>query len=355
MKDLNSIYLSQEGPIRLVWALGTTFLIVFVVLVILLFALKIYRKRRLCLLEKLRKEGEQLLMHMIFEEDPEVQSVPASFLKKNNAGKMLAEILVQLRLVFSGEVSEKVSRIYFSIGLHKEALRKVKSKRYHVRVAALYELSLMNYRDMATLCMGFVNHRNEVLRRESQNILIERYGFDMLRIFKDVTFSLSDWQLMRIQNSLRKFPCVDSELEPLLRSSNATICILGVKTVADHQVYRFLPQVIALSKHSNELVRRSVYADIGTMNVYNEVALLEESLSLEQGEDTLVVLLEALTVLGSLGTVPELRRFLYSERFRIVQAALKAIQACYSQAGAIPDTDLHKEITNITSQYSLQA
>jgi len=170
--------------------------------------------------------------------------------------KMMAKALVTAKKNLSGKAGESVVKLYERLGLHTDAAKKVKSRRWHVRAAAIQELSIMNQHAYWKPIYKLTAHSNEYVRMEAQAGIVRLLGFPGLRFLNTAAHHLTEWQQINLLHLLKDIPVRDFQgIDRWLFSANPTVAIFALKLAARFRRYELLEAVAACREHADASVR----------------------------------------------------------------------------------------------------
>jgi hypothetical protein len=219
------------------------------------------KKKKFLVKDRIRKNLELWISHVILEEDDEeVIRIPSKFIKifRNPLARQYAiDNLIINKKAFSGMVASNIRNLYQHLGFRKDSLRKLKSRTWYVQAKGIQELSMMDQNDQLIRVYRLTNSKNELVRTEAQTAIIQWAGFNGLRFLDVVSYAISEWQQVQLLVQLKNFTPQDMpKLERWLSSKNSTVIIFALKLVEVYQQFGIRRKVEECLLHQKEPVRR---------------------------------------------------------------------------------------------------
>lgn len=218
------------------------------------------KKKAFFFKDRIRKSLELWISHVILSEGEEEELViPEKFRKMFRdplARQYAIEHLIINKKAFSGHVAENIRHLYEKLGFKQDSLKKLESRAWYTRAKGIQELSLMDQDDLVIRVYRLTNSRNELVRNEAQNAIIQWSGFKGLRFLDVVSYDISEWQQVQLLVLLKNFPAQDlSRLPHWLRSGNPTVVVFALKLAGVYQQFGVKQEVEACLYNSNPAIR----------------------------------------------------------------------------------------------------
>lgn len=178
-------------------------------------------------------------------------------IRKNKIARQYAiDQLINTKKSLVGIASRNVVYLYEQLGLKTSSLRKFNSGIWHKKAKGIYELYMMEQKDMKDPILRYTNSSNEYMRLEAQTAVLAFSGFEGLSFLNNLTRPMNSWQQVKLLEQLE--PLDPGHLEPLenwLLSENNSVVIFALKLAEIYQQYHFKEAVTACLQHTNEKVR----------------------------------------------------------------------------------------------------
>lgn len=144
--------------------------------------------------------------------------------------------LCQARKDLKGEAGINLQRLYEAFGLDRDALRRLNSRQWHRRAAAVKELYLMDQHRYLSQIEPLTRHSNEYLRMEAQTCLLQFLGPEGLRFLDGLSLPVSEWQQIQLLGQLQEMhPEEIPGLETFLASPNPSVRRFALKLTGTFQ------------------------------------------------------------------------------------------------------------------------
>lgn len=234
--------------------------LIFLILIATHFRLAIRRKHYL-LEKKVQGFFDQWLGNMLMDDfsGGVVVEVPEELkeIRKNTIARQYAiDQLINTKKNLVGIASRNVVYLYEQLGLKKSSLRKLNSSTWHKKAKGIYELYMMEQKDMKDRIHRYTNSRNEYMRVEAQTAVLAFSGFAGLTFLNTLTRPMNNWQQLKLLEQLE--PLDPGHLEPLenwLFSKNNSVVIFALKLTDIYQQYHLKEAVTQCLEHATEKVR----------------------------------------------------------------------------------------------------
>ena len=309
--------------------LCVTFFVLWLSFFLIILLSKPVQRRSREIRQRTEKGIEDVLNQWLF--DAEHQTVELTdprikeLMDKSYKRQIFIDKLIEFKGLISGGMKERIAHLYLALNLSVHSMKKLKSKKPHLIARGLQELSVLKHPKVAQLSLKFINSRSRLLRNEAQLAIIRRHGFEVLHILNQVVLPMSDWQQIRIINSLQQFSSNKKPLVQLFESKNPDILILATRILTEFQIFDFEEQLIKLIKHPVTQVRKAAYAVFNEMNMHSHVELLEARLVDERSPEVKKEIIKALGPVGNERSLTVLHNVVRKEDFESAYYAARSI------------------------------
>lgn len=269
-----------------IWSLV---IVLAIIIIILVFYLKILR-RNIRVTEKRNKKYkktiEELLIQFIYAEEEGVKfsKEQKDIIKKFRKGlvskrkrKIITDTFLKLDQEVAGHMIEQMNMLYKEIGLLNFAIKKLRSKNWHIVAIGIKDLRQFKVRRVKKAIAKLINHEREEVRREAHLYFIELFGFEGLDFLHDLKVPLSEWDqilLLGEAENLENHEIVD--VIEWLKSENDYVVLFVLNIV---QVFNRLETknfLLKLLYHKNEKVRLKTIETISHFEIYEAKKILKE-------------------------------------------------------------------------------
>ena len=208
----------------------------------------------------LRDKYEQLLaelMSFIYENDKIFEKKQLSvFLNHEDKTKafnrkILLEQILMMKKHISGEDASVLETLYKKLGFEKEALKRLKKRKWHLRLEALDELILMEITAINSVFHHMTKDKHQLVRVSAIKALILRGG-DWQPTLIRYNYPLSLWEQYQICDALSKRQAIQlPDFTPLLESLNPAVVQFGLKMIKQFHCFDAVPSVMPFLKNEN--------------------------------------------------------------------------------------------------------
>jgi hypothetical protein len=217
------------------------------------------KKRSFFFKDKIRKSLELWISHVILSEEEDILHIPEKFAKmfRNPVARQYAiDHLIINKKVFSGAVAQNIRHLYEKLGFKNDSLKKLHSKLWYTKAKGIQELSIMDQNDQLIKVYRLTNSRNDLVRNEAQNAIIQWSGFNGLRFLDVVTYDISEWQQIQLLEFLKLFTQQDiPKLTKWLSSKNNSVILFALKLAEVYQQFGVKEKVEQCLLHEDEKIR----------------------------------------------------------------------------------------------------
>jgi len=236
----------------------------------------------------------------------------------------LTDELVLAKKNITGTSAENIKHLYQQLNLEKWALQNLKSRYWHIKAKAIQELSLMELKEYEFELYPFANNKTELVRMEAQVALVQFNGFEGLLFLDDITYSISEWQQIKLLQKLSNLPPLLISIDKWLKSSNTSVVIFALKLVRSYHRFELHDAVLQCLDHPDPHVRlqaimcfSEIYTDETSIHLISR--FWRESLKHQ------LAIIKALQNIGSENDNPFLLTLLHNDNYEMKLFAARAI------------------------------
>ncbi len=258
--------------------------------------------------------------------------------------QVLAETLLDIEKDVSGTTHQKLCELYYDLGLHLEAFKKLKSLRWEVVAAGILELTRMKVEESYAFITKFINDRRGVVRKQAEiaTLTLKHEG---INYFLDTNrYKISEWQQLKLLDVLRKFEDFNPpKFKAWLTSKNPHVVLFALRLIKYYNQNDANSSLTALIKHKNNAIKSEALQCIKAFNVTEAIPVLKTMYWKCNTE----IKLQLMDIVGGMGTKTDIA-FLKSieERetnFVLKSKALSAINNIAPQS-ILPTEGLDKKL-----------
>ncbi len=267
------------------------FLFSFTILIILLFIRNIIKNRQEKQIKHYREYYQNILTQYLFSDKPE-ESIPHEFHgRKNSLEKeaLITEMLL-LHKTLSGEIKKIIQTLYLELALHSYSMKKLESKKWHVKAQGINELSQMNVNSSTNSIVRMLDSDNEIIRMESQCAIVNLHKSNPFSFLDHLKHPLTEWEKLNIhyltENAKAKIP----QFKNWLNTENDSLIIFCLQMIALYKQNDALDEVEKLFTNTNEEVRKNAYIAADKIGVDSLSDALKEKYADEEVENRLKII-----------------------------------------------------------------
>jgi len=237
------------------------FIVVIITLIICTIGMTVQKKRRLLRKDKIAGQVSEWLAETVLEDDRDAAvkgafNIPGNIqviLRKKKALDIVLDELILLRKSFNGSAGYNLEKLYRQLQLNKLSLRKLQSRRWHIKIKGIQELASMKQEQHLNNITQYINHSNQYIRTEAQTALVRYWGYEGLQFLDFTDYPVTEWQQLNLMHLLLQQPAInDAPIGKWLNSSNASVVQFALKLVAEERDSRHYEAVIQCLGHPNE-------------------------------------------------------------------------------------------------------
>jgi len=277
------------------------------------------------------EESAMLKKSSSVKSDFDIGSFYKTGIPDKDVNKILVAEMIRYRNYFSGQIAERIRKLYLDLSLHKEALNRLHKKNWEIKVSALSELFKMDIEVDHTYLLQLVHDKNRYIREFARLSLIKFTKDDPLQFLRELYEPILQWEEFEIFLLFQqKKDFTLSSLEGLIAlDKEPSIVSLCLKLAVHFKQETAVSLILNLIKTPNLKLRAESIASIGKL----EAKGTEKELVAIYPEQPHEIKLEILTALGRIQSRQCLvfleKEFITSSDFEIKKHASDAIIKLY--------------------------
>ncbi|PRD56671.1 hypothetical protein C5749_05420 [Sphingobacterium gobiense] len=176
--------------------------------------------------------------------------------KKSPFRYLFLEKLVASKKKFSGSAQQTIQQLFIDYNLQIEALQKLKKKKAHLIAVGIQELTVMEMAVYLPQISVFLKYPSSQVYQEAQYAMVVFKGFDGLSFLNEFSYTISDWQQLRLLRSLKTIP--EDSIAPAigwLKSRNTSVVVFTLRLLRKFQVFSVYEHVRELLTHTSIDIR----------------------------------------------------------------------------------------------------
>src|SRR5690606_443218 len=256
------------------------------------------------------------------------------------------EKLVSAEKKFSGGAGHVIRSLFEVYGLEKESLSKLKKKRPYMIAGGIQELTAMKVEKALPAISQLLQHESPQVYQEAQYSVVRFEGFDGLTFLNDAQGILSEWQQLRLLNSIPAVPQdADSKIRQWLQSENSSVIIFVLRLIRKYQLLNMYTDVLQLLSHRETEVRNQSVQSLQALENSDTLRHLETSYDL-QPEPVRIEILKAVIKMGD-------RRAAEFYTEKLLSSASAGVKILAAQG--LCDLGMTEQLISMSSQADISA
>ncbi|ANW95785.1 hypothetical protein AXE80_05590 [Wenyingzhuangia fucanilytica] len=231
--------------------------------------------------------------------------------------KLITNKILLATKSFSGNASESLKDLYLQLKLDKYVLKNIDAKNWHIKAKAIQEIGVMKLEGMQDKVYKNTNHKNDLVRAESQITIIRLTGFEGLKFLDTLTQPISEWYQIILLRELSHFT-YDSfnGIDIWLKSKNNSVVIFALKLIDEYHLFELYNEVLLCIEHQSEKIRQQAIKTIAKIFNSTTPSLFINIFDKEVYANKLVIAI-ALQEIGTDNEIPFLIEKLQTENIQL--------------------------------------
>lgn len=332
------------------YALALVFFTVILVVIALTAIYLRVKKQRFRTRQAIQQLFDQWISEMLLEEHTsagalQVPEALAAPLQKKINRQYAIDQLINTRKNLTGIASGNIIWLYRELGLREDSLRKFRSGAWQQKARGIYELYMMDQRDMQERIYRYTNSRDEYVRMEAQTAVLGFSGFEGLRFLDTLTRPLTAWQQVKLLEQLRPLdPGSMDHLPRWLQSPNRYVVLFALKLAEVYQQMQVNAEVVDCLQSPDEKIRRQAIQTLVRVADESTPAILIRQYQYETPGNRQTIL-QSLEHIAGEAELPFLHAQLEQDDMRVKLQAARTMARCCNEglrqlqekARAVPD------------------
>jgi hypothetical protein len=244
---------------------------------------------------------------------------------KREHRQYIIDSLINVKKNIIGSASDNIKDLYVHLGLKADSVKKISLVAPHLKARGIYELFMMEERDMLPAIEKYTNSPNELVRMEAQTAQVGFAGFEGLKFLNTLTFPINEWQQLKLLEQLKAFNAEDmNDMPGWLRSPNKSVVVFALKLAQIYQQFHIHDDVVACLADEQEKVRRYAITTLGKIANEHTPAIFRKQYVNETRENKIAILRE-LSVIGGPDDIPFLKEQLQNDDAGLKLEAARSI------------------------------
>jgi hypothetical protein len=265
-------YFNFEKPDLLIRSL--TFLVLYfiasmlVILLVILFHrnwMNSEEKRK----QELREKYQSLLVDFLFATD-NASNVPSEIKKIASSSynrKMLIDQMIDLSINLSGETKEKLRGLFFALKLERDSIRKVYSRKWHIKVKGFRELAFMDIVEANDQIIRCLKSKNDIIRMEAQLAMVRLSHSDSFGFLDHLEKPFTLWEQLTVYETIMYHNLPVPHFDRWLFSKNKTVVLFALRMIDIFKQRETYPNLFWMLVNEDPEIRNLTIRTIGNLKI----------------------------------------------------------------------------------------
>lgn len=194
--------------------------------------------------------------------------------------EVLSEVLLDLKKDLTGEARHRLLSLYQDLGLHQDAFRKLKSRRWELVSQGIQELTDMRVDQAYHIIKKRINDKKSVIRRQAQLATVNLREEGIRYVLDTARHRISEWQQLKLMELLKhKEEFVPPRFRDWLISENKDVVLFALRLIRHYRQNDAAKAIITLLQH------RSTEIQAAALECIREFRFQQARASLKQHFD----------------------------------------------------------------------
>lgn len=287
-----------DKSVTLVWMLLVIIIASISSMVVLLIIILLNRRRmerREQLYQYLLENYQQLIIDYLYDEtDPVLFTRIGS---NRYRRQVLIDQMKDVAINLKGDSWEKLRKLYLELGLDKDSVRRVYSRRWHVKIKGFRELAFMNIKEANDEIMRCLNSHNEILRMEAQIALVRLSDDNPFEFLDHLKRPFSLWEQISLHELLVQHSIPVPLFSRWIDSPNYTVVMFALRMIREFKQKETEEDLKRALSHPADEVRKLAIQVAGDLKMESTRELMKRMYKNEAYNNSL-------EILRSLGKMP---------------------------------------------------
>ncbi|MCO5723547.1 HEAT repeat domain-containing protein [Robiginitalea marina] len=337
-------------PIDLLWDLGTLFGGITAGYFLFIFILRSRLSGKSAKVQLRKRELAPMISNFLFfEQDTDVGEREAYIRMKIEIRELLkipvnrevmAEVLMDLRYDVSGEVRERLFRLYQDLGLHLDAFKKLENWRWERISRGILELTEMQVGQAYPFIRKHINHPRGIVRKQAQLATVSLREEGISYFLDTVRHRISEWQQVKLLEILQQREAFDPpRFKRWLISENRDVVLFALRLIRHYRQNDAAPAIITLLHHRCPTIKGAALECIREFQ-FPEASGPLKSLFIKASPELKVQILSALEPIAAPGDLDWLYRQAGSDPSFLVRSKAGAVINSLEPDTVLPTKDI---------------
>ncbi|MBK8504168.1 MAG: hypothetical protein IPL46_19345 [Saprospiraceae bacterium] len=220
---------------------------------------------------------ELIIQYLLGESDPDTSNEEQKIIFNRLNGEttvkfkrvILVSTLIDLHRNITGDLLDKVRKLYDDLGLSHYALKKLKNWHWTTIIHGINELTEMQNREVSGEIDDFISHKRIEIQAAVQLYKANVFGFAGLTFLNDLKGKISEWQQIQLLESIRHSEGqMVPDITEWLHSNNSSVVSFALKLTEIYNLLDVKDSLILLLKHREIGIRIKATSVLAHLGIY---------------------------------------------------------------------------------------
>lgn len=266
--------------------IGSMFIILFIILINRNNIERTAQKKQI-LLEKY----QELLVDYLFSTRPsltsyeEINRIAGSPFNR----KILIDQMIDLSINLAGDAKDKLRTLFISLELDKDAVKKVYSIQWHVKIKGFRELAFMNITDANDEIVRCLHSKNDVVRMEAQLAMIRLNPEDSFAFLDELSKTFTLWEQLTVYETIMFHNLSIPQFDRWLYSKNKSVILHALRMIEIFKQRETYPNLFWMLVNEDHEIRNLTIQVVGNLKIREALPHLKRLYKTETYENCLAI------------------------------------------------------------------
>lgn len=287
-------YFNFEKPDILIRSI--TYLVVYFVISMLIILLVILLHRNWMETQEkrkqvLREKYQALLVDFLFSTDnaskvpSDIKKIASSFFNR----RILIDQMIDLSINLSGETKDKLRNLFFALKLESDSIRKVYSRKWHVKVKGFHELAFMDIVEANDQIIRCLQSKNDIIRMEAQLAMVRLGHGDSFGFLDHLNKPFTLWEQLTVYETIMFHNLPIPNFDRWLYSKNKTVIQFALRMIDIFKQTESYPNLFWMLVNEDPEVRNLTIKTIGNLKIKDALPHLKRLYKNESYQNCLAI------------------------------------------------------------------
>lgn len=287
-------YFNFEKPDILIKSL--TFMVVYFIasMLIILMVILIHRSRMESVEKRkqvLREKYQGLLVDFLFSTDnankvpADIKKIASSFFNR----RILIDQMIDLSINLSGETKDKLRNLFFTLKLERDSIRKVYSRKWHVKVKGFHELAFMDIVEANDQIIRCLQSKNDIIRMEAQLAMVRLGHGDAFGFLDHLNKPFTLWEQLTVYETIMFHNLPIPKFDRWLYSKNKTVVQFALRMIDIFKQTETYTNLFWMLVNEDQEIRNLTIKTIGNLKIKDALPHLKRLYKNETYQNCLAI------------------------------------------------------------------